>query len=105
MQAVSAQSVPAERIEKETGIETRATILGHFQRGGSPTARDRVYASVMGAYAVDCIEKGKKNRLIGYKNGHVFDIDIDEAFELKKGIDDYEYEVAGILGKRGNYYN
>ena len=95
----------AERIEKETGIETRATILGHFQRGGSPTARDRVYASVMGAYAVDCIEKGKKNRLIGYKNGHVFDIDIDEAFELKKGIDDYEYEVAGILGKRGNYYN
>ena len=74
----------AKRIEAATGIETRATILGHLQRGGSPTARDRVYASVMGAYAVDCIEKGKKNRLIGYKNGHVYDVDIDEAFQMEK---------------------
>ena len=57
----------AKKIEEATGIETRATILGHLQRGGSPTARDRVYASVMGAYAIDCIEKGKKNRLIGLK--------------------------------------
>ena len=88
----------AKKIEEATGIETRATILGHLQRGGSPTARDRVYASVMGAYAVDCIEKGKKNRLIGYRNGHVYDVDIDEAFQMQKSIDDYEYEVAGILG-------
>lgn len=90
----------AEKIEAATGIETRATILGHLQRGGSPTARDRVYASVMGAYAIDCIEAGKKNRLIGYKDGHVYDIDVYEAFKATKDINDYEYEVAGILGTR-----
>jgi len=93
----------AKDIEKATGIETRATILGHLQRGGSPTARDRVTASVMGAYAVDMIDQGKKNRLIGYKNGHVYDIDIEEAFEMQKDIDEYEYEVAGILGTRVSY--
>ena len=90
----------AKRIEAATGIETRATILGHMQRGGSPTARDRVYASVMGAYAIDVIEQGKKNRLIGYKNGRVYDVDVDEAFAMTKDINDYEYEVAGILGTR-----
>lgn len=90
----------AKRLEEATGMETRATILGHLQRGGSPTARDRVYASVMGAYAVDVIDQGKKNRLIGYKDGHVYDVDVDEAFAMKKDISDYEYEVAGILGTR-----
>lgn len=88
----------AKLIEGSTGIETRATILGHLQRGGSPTARDRVYASVMGAFAIDVIDQGRKNRLIGYKDGHVYDIDVDEAFAMKKDINDYEYEVAGILG-------
>lgn len=92
-----------KEIEKATGIETRATILGHLQRGGSPTARDRVVASVMGAYAVDMIDQGKQNCLIGYKNGHVYDIDIEEAFEMQKDIDEYEYEVAGILGTRCSY--
>ena len=93
----------AKRIEEATGIETRATILGHLQRGGSPTARDRVCASVMGAYAVDTIVKGGRNRLIGYKNGHVYDIDIEEAFSIQKSIDDYEYEVAQILDARCDY--
>ena len=95
----------AKRIEEATGMETRATILGHLQRGGSPTARDRVYASVMGSYAVDIIDQGKKNRLVGYKDGHVYDIDIEEAFKLKKSIDDYEYQVASILGTRCDYKN
>lgn len=90
----------AERIENETGIETRASILGHMQRGGSPTARDRMYASMMGAYAVDVIDQGKKNRLIGYKDGHIYDVDVDEAFAMTKSIDEYEYEIAGILGTR-----
>ncbi len=90
----------AKRLEEATGMETRATILGHLQRGGSPTARDRVYASVMGAFAVDVIEQGRKNRLIGYKDGHVYDVDVDEAFAMTKDINDYEYEVAGILGTR-----
>ena len=93
----------AKRIEEATGMETRATILGHLQRGGSPTARDRVCASVMGAYAVDTIVKGGRNRLIGYKNGHVYDIDIEEAFSIQKSIDDYEYEVAQILDARCDY--
>lgn len=95
----------AQRIEEATGVETRATILGHLQRGGSPTARDRVYASVMGSYAVDIIDQGKKNRLVGYKDGHVYDIDIEEAFKMKKSIDDYEYQVASILGTRCDYKN
>ena len=54
-------------------------------------------------HAIDCIEKGKKNRLIGYKEGHVYDVDIEEAFQMTKSIDDYEYEVAGILGTRCEY--
>lgn len=93
----------AKRIEEATGIETRATVLGHLQRGGSPTARDRVYASIMGSYAVDIIDKGKKNRLVGYKDGKVYDVDIEEAFQMKKSIDEYQYEVASILGTRCDY--
>lgn len=95
----------AKRIEEATGIETRATVLGHLQRGGSPTARDRVYASIMGAYAVDLIEKGKRNRVIGYKNGKLYDMDITEALEMEKSIDEYQYEVASILGTRCDYRN
>ncbi len=95
----------AKRIEEATGLETRATILGHLQRGGSPTARDRVYASVMGSYAVDIIDQGKKNRLVGYKDGKVYDVDIEEAFQMTKSINDYEYRVAGILGTRSEYKN
>ena len=63
----------AKRIEAATGIETRATILGHIQRGGSPTCKDRYYASIMGAYAVDLLIEGKSNRVVGYKNGEFVD--------------------------------
>ena len=73
----------AKRIESATGIETRATILGHMQRGGSPTAKDRVYASMMGAYAVDLLCAGKTNRVVGYKNGQFIDFDIEEALAMK----------------------
>ena len=59
----------ARRIEAATGIETRATILGYMQRGGSPTCKDRMYASIMGAYAVDLLAEGKSNRLVAYKDG------------------------------------
>ena len=87
----------AKRIEAATGIETRATILGHMQRGGSPTCRDRVYASVMGAYAVDLLLEGKTNRVVGYKDGEYVDFDINEALAMKKNISEYEYEVAKAL--------
>ena len=87
----------AKRIEAATGVETRATILGHLQRGGSPTAKDRVYASMMGAYAVDALVSGKSNRVIAYKHGEYVDYDIEEALAMKKDIDPYQYSVSKIL--------
>ena len=87
----------AKRIEAATGIETRATILGHLQRGGNPTAKDRVYASIMGAYAVDALMKGKSNRVVAYKHGEYVDYDINEALAMKKDIDPFQYSVARTL--------
>ena len=87
----------AKRIEAATGIETRATILGHMQRGGSPTCKDRMYASVMGAMAVDLLLQGKSNRVVAHKNGEFVDFDIDEALAMKKDIDEYQYQVAQDL--------
>ncbi len=89
----------ARRIEVATGIETRATILGYMQRGGSPTAIDRYYASIMGAKAVDLLCEGKSNRVVGYRGGEFVDFDINEALTMKKDIPPYEYEVAKILAK------
>ena len=87
----------AKRIEAATGVETRATILGHLQRGGSPTAKDRVYASIMGAYAVDALVSGKTNRVIAYRHGEYVDLDIEEALAMKKEIDPFQFSVAKIL--------
>ena len=87
----------ARRIEAATGMETRATILGYMQRGGSPTAKDRVYASIMGSYAADILREGKTNRIVGYKEGKFQDFDIEEALSMKKHISEYEYEVCRIL--------
>lgn len=87
----------ARRIEAATGIETRATILGYMQRGGSPTCKDRVYASMMGAYAADIMAQGKTNRVVGYRDGKFQDFDIEEALNMEKSIDEYMYQVARIL--------
>ena len=84
-------------IQEKTGIESRATILGHVQRGGSPTAKDRVYASTMGALAVDLLCEGKTNRVVGYRHGAFVDFDIDEALAMKKEIPEYEYQIAKNL--------
>jgi len=84
----------AKRIEAATGMETRATIIGHAQRGGSPTARDRVYASMMGAKAVDLLIAGAKQRIVAYKNGQFVDYDIEEALAMQKDVDQYMYELA-----------
>ena len=89
----------AKRIEAATGIETRATILGHIQRGGSPTCKDRYYASIMGAYAVDLLIEGKSNRVVGYKHGEFVDYDIEEALAMKKSIPEYSYEISRLLSK------
>ena len=87
----------ARRIEAATGIETRATILGHMQRGGSPTCKDRFYASIMGARAVDVMLQGKTNRVIAYQHGQFVDFDIEEALNMQKTIDEYQWEVAHLL--------
>ena len=87
----------ARRIEAATGIETRATILGYMQRGGNPTAKDRYYASIMGAYAVDIMLTGKTNRVVGYQHGEFVDFDIEEALQMKKSVNEYEYEVAQLM--------
>ena len=87
----------ARRIEAATGMETRATILGHMQRGGSPTCKDRVYASTMGAIAVDLLCEGKSNRLVAYKGGKFVDFDIDEALAMTKDISDYQFNIGRNL--------
>lgn len=87
----------AKRIEDATGIETRATILGHMQRGGSPTCKDRVYASVMGAKAVELLMEGKSNRVVGYRHGEFIDFDINEALSMKKEIPAHQYEISKTL--------
>lgn len=87
----------ARRIEAATGIETRATILGHMQRGGSPTAKDRVYASTMGCLAVDLLLQGKNRRVVGFTDGEFVDYDIDEALAMTKGISEYQCEIANDL--------
>ena len=87
----------AKRIEAATGIETRATILGHMQRGGAPTCKDRVYASIMGAKAVEKLIEGKSNRVIAYRHGEYVDYDIQEALAMKKDISEDQYRIAKLL--------
>ncbi len=89
----------AKRIEAATGVETRATILGHMQRGGSPTCKDRVYASTMGALAADLLCNGKSNRVVGYRHGEFVDFDIDEALAMEKAISEYQFEICGSLSR------
>ena len=89
----------ARRIEAATGIETRATILGYMQRGGSPTCKDRVYASMMGAMAADLLCQGYSNRVVGYKDGEFQHFEINEALAMVKGIELEQYEIAKALSR------
>lgn len=89
----------AQNIEKETGIEARATILGYIQRGGSPTVRDRVLATEMGYYAVKLLDEGKSNRVVVSRDDKIVDIDIREALEMKKSISMDLYNIAHIVSK------
>ena len=87
----------ADRIEQATGIESRATILGHVQRGGSPTVRDRVMASQFGYHAVELLSKGIGNRVVTYVNNRIGDEDIYEALAMKKVFDLDEYNMATAI--------
>jgi len=93
----------AQKIESVAGIEARATILGHLQRGGSPTNRDRTMASMMALQAIECLREGRLNRIIAYKNGSILDLDIEEALKAEKTIDAAEIARAGILSARRNF--
>lgn len=84
----------ARKIEDETGVESRATVLGHVQRGGNPTVRDRVMATEMGYAAVKLLKDGIGNRVIGWKKGEIVNYDIYEALNMKKPFDDEMYEIA-----------
>ncbi len=84
----------AKKIEAGTGVESRATILGHVQRGGNPTVRDRVMATEMGYSAVKLLKEGIGNRVIGWKQGEIVNYDIYEALNMKKPFDDDMYEIA-----------
>ncbi len=84
----------AKKIEAGTGIESRATILGHVQRGGSPTVRDRVCATELGNAAVHLLNHGIGNRVVGYKNGELVDYDIFEALNMQKSLDFDMVEIA-----------
>ncbi len=84
----------AKRIQEETGIQARTTILGHVQRGGSPTLRDRVVASIMGCRAIDVLTEGKKNRVIAKKCNNIVDYSLQEALKLEKKFDYDLYEDA-----------
>ena len=86
----------AKKIEEVTGIETRGTVLGHVQRGGSPTVRDRVIATQMGYEAVCLLKEGIGNRVVAYKLGKIENYDIYEALNMTKGFDEYMYNVADI---------
>ena len=96
-EGIGHSSSMARRIEAATGIETRATILGHMQRGGAPTCKDRVYASIMGARAVELLYEGKSYRVVGYKHGEYVDFDIQEALAMTKDIPEDQYQISKML--------
>lgn len=84
----------AERIQAETGIDTRITIIGHVQRGGSPSARDRVMAARMGHYATEAIRDGKNNVVVCFRNSTICDVGITEGLQMKKELDKYLYRLC-----------
>ncbi|MHC1683941.1 MAG: 6-phosphofructokinase [Clostridiaceae bacterium] len=87
----------AKKVEEVTGIETRATKLGHIQRGGSPTAFDRLLSSRMGYKAVELLLEGKTSRVVGIKNNKIFDQDIVEALAVPRTFDEELYKIAEVL--------
>ena len=87
----------ANEIQARTGIDSRATILGHVQRGGSPTLRDRVNASAMGYHAVCLLEQGKYNRIVGMKGEKLVDYPVDEALEMTKSLDPVLVDVCNTI--------
>ena len=83
----------AREIQEMTGVESRATVLGHVQRGGAPTMRDRIVATEMGYHAVELLEQGIGNRIVGMKDGKIYDVDLQEGLAMKKPFIDHLYDI------------
>lgn len=96
-EGVEASEEITKKINELTGIETRLTVLGHVQRGGMPTLRDRVAASQMGYHAVELIDRGVTNRVVGMKDNKIIDVDIQEALSMKKPFDTELYRVCNEI--------
>ena len=94
----------AKRIQDETGIDPRVTVLGHIQRGGSPTARDRETASRMGYEAVQVLADGKGNRVIATQDGHIVDLDMEAALAMTKEFEYDRYDILEALTNNGNIH-
>lgn len=85
----------AEMIREKTGIESRVSVLGYIQRGGQPTSKDRMYGSLMGAYAIEILKEGKENRIVAIKNDVLIDFDITEAVTMENNkLDSFQYELS-----------
>ena len=89
----------AKVVEERTGVETRATILGHIQRGGAPTMRDRLVAAQMGMKAVELLKQGKSNRVVIMKADRIEDVDINEGLAMTKTISEDDYVLADMLSR------
>jgi len=90
---LASTEVLANYIEQRIGIETRSTVIGHVQRGGTPSARDRVLASQMGSYAVDLLLGGASNRVVAVRDNVITDFDIFEALQMKHEINHDMYRI------------
>ena len=90
----------ADLIQKETGIESRVSVLGYIQQGGQPTAKDRMYGSLMGAYAIEILRQGRGNRIVAIKNDILVDYDIAEAIGLhNNNLDSFQYQLSLMLAE------
>lgn len=87
----------AEEIQEKTGLDTRGTVLGHVQRGGSPSMRDRVVAAQMGVHAIELLQAGYYNRVVALKNDAIVDYEIEEALNMKKELDPIMLGVAKVV--------
>ena len=87
----------AEQIQEKTGLDTRGTVLGHVQRGGSPSMRDRVVAAQMGVHAIELLQAGSYNRVVALKNDVMVDYEIEEALNMKKELDPIMLGVAKVV--------
>ncbi len=87
----------AKYIEQKTGVTSRATVLGHVQRGGAPTCFDRVMALKMGYYAVELLANGQINRIVAVKNNKIVDYNIEDALNMQKGYDEKLHSVLRVL--------